>query len=92
MHPVLRSHPLTGRATVFVSPAYVRHVVGLPDEESAALLSDLYAHLFQLRHIYRHSWLPDDLLVWDNGRLLHKATTLEMPPESERVMWRVQTL
>ncbi|CAK0813459.1 unnamed protein product [Prorocentrum cordatum] len=90
-HPVLRRNPLSDREALFVSPAYTRRVVGLPPEASASLLRDLLGHATRPEFVHRHRWCEGDLLVWDNGRVLHKATTLEMPPGAERVMWRVQS-
>lgn len=91
LHPILRTNPLTLRMTLFVSPAYVRHVVGLPPQDSKHLLSALYEHILQPQRIYTHKWRKGDVLIWDNGRLLHRATTLDMPKGAARSMWRVQT-
>jgi len=90
-HPVLRENPVSGRTALFVSPAYVREVVGMAREDSQALLEQLYAHMLKPDYVYRHQWRTGDLLVWDNSRLLHRATTLDMPPGAERVMLRIQT-
>jgi len=92
VHPVLRVNPLSGREVLFVSPAYVHRIAGVSSDESDGLLGKLFEHLQQPAFIHRHRWEEGDLLVWDNGRLLHKATTLEMPPGAERLMWRVQTV
>eukprot|EP00931_Biecheleriopsis_adriatica_P012569 TRINITY_DN11374_c0_g1_i1.p1 TRINITY_DN11374_c0_g1~~TRINITY_DN11374_c0_g1_i1.p1 ORF type:complete len:378 (-),score=74.13 TRINITY_DN11374_c0_g1_i1:17-1150(-) len=92
VHPVLRKHPLTGEEALFVGPAYVSHLIGLKAEESSDLLGKIYAHMLQPAFTYRHEWQEGDLLVWDNARTLHKATTLDMPAGLERRMWRVQTL
>merc|ERR1740129_372538 len=86
LHPVLRRNPISGREAIFVSPAYVRHINGLPAQDSAQLLEELYGHMLQPAYTYRHRWCEGDMLVWDNGRLLHQATTLEMPPGAERLM------
>ncbi|CAE7816243.1 tauD, partial [Symbiodinium sp. CCMP2456] len=89
LHDVLRSHPFSGREIVFVNEAYVSRIEGLVEEESKQLLADLQEHVLQ--STYRHRWRTDDLLVWDNHRLQHKATTISLPAGAERVMWRVQT-
>lgn len=91
LHPVLRKNPMTGQQAMFVSPAYVRQLQGMSPEESRPFLNALYDHMLRSSYIYRHQWCVGDLLVWDNGRLLHRATTLELPPGAERVMLRVQT-
>eukprot|EP00435_Cladocopium_sp_Y103_P047157 s2270_g13.t1 len=89
LHPVLRHHPITGEEVVFVNEAYVSQIEGLPEDESQGLLWQLRSRLTQ--RSYRHRWQEGDVLVWDNHRLQHKATTLELPKNAERVMWRVQT-
>lgn len=91
VHPMLRENPLSGQQTLFVAPAYVRGVEGLAPADSAALLGELYRHVEQPPHTFAHSWREHDLLVWDNSRMWHRATTLELPPGAERLMWRVQT-
>ncbi|CAL1163025.1 unnamed protein product [Cladocopium goreaui] len=88
LHPVLRHHPITGDEVVFVNEAYVSQIEGLPEDESQQLLRQLRSRLTQR---YRHRWQEGDVVVWDNHRLQHKATTLELPKNAERVMWRVQT-
>eukprot|EP00933_Yihiella_yeosuensis_P084910 TRINITY_DN99651_c0_g1_i1.p1 TRINITY_DN99651_c0_g1~~TRINITY_DN99651_c0_g1_i1.p1 ORF type:complete len:395 (-),score=70.64 TRINITY_DN99651_c0_g1_i1:154-1305(-) len=92
-HPILRPHPKTGQETLFVSQSYVRKVNGVSKDESTSLLQELFQHLYQDSvGGYRHIWRPDDLLIWDNDKLQHKATTLEMPRGLDRIMWRVQTV
>eukprot|EP01062_Namystynia_karyoxenos_P002690 TRINITY_DN10953_c0_g1_i1.p1 TRINITY_DN10953_c0_g1~~TRINITY_DN10953_c0_g1_i1.p1 ORF type:complete len:341 (+),score=103.24 TRINITY_DN10953_c0_g1_i1:71-1024(+) len=91
-HPVLRRNPLSGAEALYVSPAYTRRVEGLAAKESESLLSRLFEHMLgSPRFLFKHCWEEGDLLVWDNGRVLHKATTVDMPPGAERVMWRVAT-
>ncbi|CAK9041857.1 unnamed protein product [Durusdinium trenchii] len=89
-HPVLRQHPITGEEVVFVNEAYVHRIDSMSQEQSQSCLKQLLAAL-QRAPGYRHRWREGDVLVWDNHRLQHKATTLQMPKDAERVMWRVQT-
>lgn len=72
-HPLVRTHPVTGRKALFVSPVYTVGVEGLTPAESAALLGFLFAHITDERFIYRHRWEPDMLLMWDNRCTLHFA-------------------
>lgn len=72
--PVVRTHPVTRRKGLFVNEAHTSHIVGLPPEESAALLDSLYRHIAQPEFRYAHSWRPGDLLIWDNAAVQHKAT------------------
>ncbi|MBV8261643.1 MAG: TauD/TfdA family dioxygenase, partial [Paraburkholderia sp.] len=47
--------------------------VGLPEDESRALLDELFAHSVRPEHLYRHVWRERDLLFWDNRSLMHLA-------------------
>lgn len=91
LHPVLRVNPSSGKEVLFVSPAYVRELQDMPEAEAEAILAEVYDHILNEPFLHRHRWQTGDLLVWDNGRMLHKATTLDMPPGVERIMLRVQT-
>lgn len=73
VHPVVRTHPENGRRALFVSEGFTTHIVGLPEDESRALLSELFAHSVRAEHIYRHRWQPHDLVFWDNRSLIHLA-------------------
>jgi taurine dioxygenase len=72
-HPVVRVHPETGRPALFVSEHFTTQIVGLPQDESAALLAELFAHSVKPEHVYRHQWQPHDLVFWDNRSLMHLA-------------------
>jgi taurine dioxygenase len=84
--PIARTHPETGRKALFVSEHFTTRVIGLPDAESEALLQALYAHSTQDRYVYRHRWLPGDLVFWDNRSVLHLAAGC--PPEQRRRLYR----
>ncbi|MCC7272023.1 MAG: TauD/TfdA family dioxygenase [Alphaproteobacteria bacterium] len=72
-HPVVRTHPVTGRKCLFVTEGHTASIVGLPEDESAALLERLWAHLKNPAFIYRHNWRVGDLVVWDNCTAHHLA-------------------
>ena len=72
-HPVVRTHPETGRKALFVSEHFTTRIVGIPEDESRALLAELFAHSVPPAHIYRHKWAPHDLVFWDNRSLMHLA-------------------
>jgi len=73
VQPVVRTHPETGRKALFVSEHFTTGIVGLPKEESDALLAELFAHSVKPEFVYRHRWAPHDLVFWDNRSLMHLA-------------------
>lgn len=86
VHPVVRTHPETGRKALFVSEHFTTKIVGLPDDESRALLDELFAHSVRPEYVYRHQWREHDLVFWDNRSLLHLAAGT--PDHLRRVMYR----
>lgn len=84
--PIVRTHPETRRQALFVSEHFTTRVVGLPDGESEALLQALYAHSTQERYVYRHHWLPGDMVFWDNRSVLHLAAGC--PADQRRRLYR----
>lgn len=74
VHPVVRTHPETGRRALFVSEHFTTRIVGLPEDESRALLDQLFAHSVLPAHLYRHRWQAHDMVFWDNRSLMHLAT------------------
>lgn len=73
-HPLVRIHPGSGRAMLFVNRVYTVAIEGLPADESKALLDELAAHTVQEQFVYRHHWQANMLVVWDNRRVQHCAT------------------
>jgi len=74
IHPVVRVHPETGRKALFVSEAYTIGIDGMPEDEAADLLAELFAHQVEDRFVYRHRWSAGLLTMWDNRCVLHRAT------------------
>jgi taurine dioxygenase len=72
-HPLVRTHPVTGRKALFVSPVYTVGIADLTPEEARAILSFLFAHLTRDEFIYRHRWREQMLLMWDNRCTMHFA-------------------
>ena len=72
-HPVVRTHPETGHKALFVNPTYTRFLVGVPWDESEAVLALLYRHQIKEEFVYRHHWQEGDLVIWDNRCTLHIA-------------------
>jgi taurine dioxygenase len=71
--PVVRTHPVTGRKGLFVNEAHTACLVGVPEDEGAALLAELCAHVTKPQFRYEHQWRAGDLLMWDNIAVQHKA-------------------
>ena len=71
--PIVRTHPVTGRKSLFINEAHTSRVLGLPEEEGAALLAQLCEHIIQPEFRYEHEWRAGDLLMWDNVSVQHKA-------------------
>jgi taurine dioxygenase len=73
-HPVFRRHPISGRTSLYLStPQRCVAVSGMDDAEAAAMIEFLYAHSTADANAYRHSWSPGDVVMWDNGCVLHRA-------------------
>ncbi len=73
VQPVVRTHPETGRLGLFVSEHFTTRIVDLPDDESRALLDELFAWTARPELQYRHHWQPHDMVFWDNRSVLHLA-------------------
>lgn len=73
VHPVVRTHPETGRKALFVSEHFTTRLVGVPEDESRALLAELFAHSIKPEHVYRHRWQSRDMVFWDNRSVMHLA-------------------
>jgi taurine dioxygenase len=72
-HPIVRTHPESGRKAIYLNPIRVEGIVGMPEVEALKLLADLLEHATQAKYQYRHQWQLGDLVMWDNRSLLHKA-------------------
>lgn len=70
-HPVARTHPVTGRKALYVSPAHTTNFVGWTDAESAPLLDYLYARVTSEENTCRFRWTKGSVAVWDNRCALH---------------------
>ena len=73
IHPVVRTHPETGRKALFVSEHFTTRILGLAESDSRLLLQELFAASTQPRLQYRHRWQAHDLVFWDNRSVVHLA-------------------
>ena len=72
-HPVVRTHPATGRKALYVNPHYTDRFEGWTAEESRPLLDYLAAHATRPENVFRHRWSVGDFLIWDNRCTMHYA-------------------
>ena len=72
-HPLVRTHPETGRRVLWVNAVYTIGIQGMPDGPAQALLERLCRHATDDRFVYRHRWAPDMLTMWDNRSVQHCA-------------------
>ncbi len=87
IHPVVRTHPESGRKTLFVNPVYSSRIVGLSEEESRWLLDFLFAHSVRPDFVYRHRWRVGDVVMFDNRCLQHYVVP-DHPHDMHRLMHR----
>ncbi|SAK89571.1 taurine dioxygenase [Caballeronia hypogeia] len=85
-HPIVRTHPETGRRALFVSEHFTTRVIGMPEDESRALLAELFAHGTQPGFVYRHRWQARDMVFWDNRSVMHLAAGT--PDDQRRKLYR----
>jgi taurine dioxygenase len=87
-HPVISTHPETGRNLLFLGRRHGAYVNGCSLEESEALLNRLWAHCTQPRFWYTHKWSLGDVVVWDNRATLHRRDAFDS--NSRRVLYAAQ--
>lgn len=87
VHPVVRTHPETGRKAIYVNRLMTEEIVGRPAEESDAILADLFERLEDPGLRYTHKWRPGDVLIWDNRSVQHARN--DFPAEETRLLRRV---
>ena len=72
-HPLVRTHPETGRKLLYLSPRFTIGIEGIDEAAGQTLLDELIAHQLQPKFRYRHRWRPGDLVMWDNRAVNHRA-------------------
>jgi taurine dioxygenase len=86
-HPVVRTHPETGRKSLFVNPLLTSSIKGLSESESRMLLDLLFQHMQQPENMCRFRWRKHSVAFWDNRSTAHKGINDFFP--AHRLMHRV---
>jgi alpha-ketoglutarate-dependent taurine dioxygenase len=95
-HPIVRTHPYTGRKALYVTAGECIGIVlpngeEMPEDEALGLIAELDAHCVRPEFCYRHSWRVGDLVMWDNASAMHLAICDYALPE-RRLMHRTTVI
>ncbi|MCZ6874586.1 MAG: TauD/TfdA family dioxygenase [bacterium] len=88
-HPLVRIHPETGERVLYVSPSFLKSVVGLTPQESLKLLELLWEHAVRPEFTVRFKWKPGSIAFWDNRATAHLAPRDIFDTDFDRQFWRV---
>ena len=75
-HPLVITHPATGKQQLYLSRGFTSRLIGLPHEEGQALLGELCDFVERPEHVRRHTWGAGDIMLWDNRALIHHASPI----------------
>ena len=90
-HPIVRTHPFTGRKSLYVTKGECIGIEGVPEDEGRAVIEELHEHCLKEEFLYRHRWRVGDLLMWDNATAMHLAICdYELP--QRRLMHRTTVI
>jgi taurine dioxygenase len=76
-HPLVRTHPVTGRKSLYIGTGTVFGIIGMPNPTGKALVNELVDYATQEAFVYRHVWRENDILMWDNRCTLHTGTLFD---------------
>ena len=85
LHPIVRTHPVTGRKALYISPRFTIGIKDMDDAVAQPLLDELFSHIANRDLVYRHKWRPGDLVMWDNRSTVHIACGGVKEPEIRRM-------
>jgi len=91
-HPIVRTHPETGKKILFVNWTYTKKIIGLDKEESDEILNKIFEHQARLEFTCRFTWTENAIAIWDNRSVIHFAIADFYPRRGlghERVMDRI---
>ena len=89
-HPIVRTHPMTGRKALYICPGMTIQIVGLPEDESRAVLDDLFDWTARPEFVYTHKWRAGDGVMWDNACTMHRREPFD--ENQQRLMKRTTIL
>ena len=89
-HPLVRTHPVTGRKALYLCPGMTTEIVGWDPQESAEMLEFLFDWTTRPEFVYSHQWQPGDALMWDNACTMHRRDPFD--PQHARLMKRTTIL
>ena len=89
-HPIVRTHPETGRKSIYLGD-HAEYIVGMPYDEGRALIEELNALAIHPDLTYEHRWKGRELMLWDNRCVMHRATPYD-PVTQGRVIRRCTVL
>jgi taurine dioxygenase len=73
LHPIVRTHPYTGRKALYLTAGECVGIAGMPEDEALDLIDELDRHCVRPEFLYRHKWRVGDLVMWDNAGAMHLA-------------------
>jgi len=88
-HPLVRVHPETGEKALYVSPSFLKNIVGLHPRESEQLLALLFEHVVRPQYTVRFKWQEGSLAFWDNRSTAHLAPVDIFDTEFDRQLYRI---
>ena len=88
VHPLIRTHPETGRKAIYIHPGKTAKIEGLDEDKSKAFVNRLMSQVIQPEITYRHQWQLGDLVIWDNRSISHVAYR-DYDHKEGRIMQRV---
>ncbi len=88
-HPLVRVHPESGERVLFVSPSFLKSIIGMSPRESEVLLQFLWEHIIRAEYTVRFAWQPGSIAFWDNRATCHLAPVDILDSDFDRLFYRV---